>query len=234
MRAPVTSAIPPSRRGRGDPQDFAAYVFTGNGHVEGFGPGSTYPAGVELFREEDTMEEVLYLEHGLVKLQKLYRGGEEIIIGLRSAGWVLAAGSVLLDRPCAATAVTVTPCRVARMNAAMFRQRVKAGGALSWSVHRMTCEEVHAQLGLVTDLTTVPARQRLEQFLWSLASGLRPSSEGDVRFEVPLRQWEIAQLISVTPPYLCQLLGELCEAGVIARDGQAIILRKSLPPDGNP
>jgi CRP-like cAMP-binding protein len=233
MRAPVTSAVHlPSRRA--GPQDFAAFVFPDNEHREEFAPAMTYPAGVELFREADVPKEVLYLEHGLVKLQKLHVGGEEIIIGLRSAGWFLAAVSVLLERPCAATGITVTACRVARMSAATFRQRVKAGGALSWSVHRMTCEEVQAQLGLVTDLSTVPARERLEQFLWSLAAGLRPSSEGDVRFEVPLRQWEIAQLIGVTPPYLSQLLGELGEAGVLSRDGPAIVLRKSPPaPRGN-
>lgn len=226
MRIRVRSAVHLRTRGLDSPRDFAAYVFPHNGHVDGFASASTYPSGVELFREADLAEDVLYVEHGLVKLQRLHPGGEEVIIGLRSAGWFLAAASVLLERPCAATAVTVTSCRIARMRATSFRERVKSGGALSWSVHRMTCEEVHAQLGLVTDLNTVSARERLEQVLRTLATGLRPTPEGDVRFEVPLRHWEIAQIVGVTPPYLSQLLHELGESGTISRDGPAIVLHE--------
>ena len=226
MRGRIPSAVHIRSRHTASPQDFAAFGFPGNGLPEGFTPPMTYPAGAELFREADVPAEVLYLEHGLVKLQKLHPSGEEMIVGLRSAGWFLAAASVMVERPCAATAITVTPCRIARVRAETFRQRVKTGGPLSWSVHRMHCDELHAQLGLVADLNAVPARERLTHFLRRLAAGLTSAPDsGDVRFEIPLRHWEVAQLIGVTAPYLSQLLAELESDGIIRREKQTVVLR---------
>ena len=226
MRGRVTSSNHSPKRPAQNLEDFPAFGFLDTQHVEGLPPAVNYPAGMEVFREADPSEDVFHLEHGLVKLLRTHSGGEELIIGLRSAGWFLAAASAVLSLPCAATAVTVTPCRIARVRAEAFRQRIQAGGPLSWSVHRMHCEELHAQLGAVTDLTVVPARQRLEQFLRRLAGGLAPpATSGEVRFSIPLRHWEVAQLIGVTAPYLSQLLAELEGDGIIRREKQTVVLR---------
>jgi len=206
-------------------QDFAAFAASQSGRIEEFPPSLSYPAGVVLFRQGGSADEVFYLEHGLVKLVRLQPSGEETIVGLRSAGWFLGAAAVVLGRAYAVTALTVTPCGVARIRAAQFRQQLRSNGALSWRVHGMHSEEIYTEITRVADDRSRSARERLERFLEQLLPALGASSDGrSVGIHVPLRQWEIAHLIGVTPQYLCQLLHEMEGEGVIRREGNVLSL----------
>ena len=57
-----------------------------------------------------------------------------------------------------------------------------------------------------------PTRRYARNWIWSGLS-FRP---GNIR--CPLRQWEVAQLVGVTPSYVSQLLGELEREGVVRRE----------------
>ena len=73
----------------------------------------------------------------------------------------------------------------------------------------MHSEEIYDQLGREADLRLLPARQRLEHLLATIMPQLEPSAAtADRKVRIPLKQWEIAQLIGVTPQYVCMLLRE--------------------------
>jgi len=44
-----------------------------------------------------------------------------------------------------------------------------------------------------------------------------PDSKGGIRFELPLRNWELAQLLGVTPEHLSRILRDLTKEGIIRR-----------------
>lgn len=184
-----------------------------------------YPPGVTLFRQGHPSEEVFLLEHGLLKLLRVESDGQEIMAGLRSTGWIVGAAAAILGRPYAVTVVTATPCRISRLGAREFREKLKCDAAFSLHVHEMHSREVYDDLMRLSDLATHSARSRLEQFLSRLAPALSAAPvNGEVRLEVPLKQWELAQLLTVTPQYLCQLLGEMERGGRLHRDGNSLIL----------
>jgi len=197
--------------------------------VPGFPAAQSYPARVELFRQGDAPQSVFLLEQGLIKLMRVENDGHGIIVGLRAAGWFVGAASVILARPCLVSAVTVTPARVARMGADAFRAALRDDPELSWHVHEMHSREVHAEIDQVTEFHSLSARRRLERFLRRLEGSLEPIGEGngngdEVRLEIPLRQWEIAQLIGVTPPYLSELTRDLETRGLLRREKDSLVM----------
>ena len=179
----------------------------------------------------DPPQDVFLLRSGLVKLIRTQESGHEVIVGLRSTGWLLGAAAAIDENPQPATASTVTLCHVVRISVCAFRTMLRDDPAFSWGVHRMHTQEVSAQLGQLGDLGALCARDRLVHLFDDLAVSLGTDACVEGLIEVPLRQWEIAQLIAVTPPYLCDLLADLERAGIVCRrQGRIAIVRKSARP----
>ena len=199
-----------------------------------FPAAQNYPARVELFRQGDTPNSVFLLEHGLIKLMRVENDGRGIIVGLRASGWCVGAASVILGRPYLVSAVTVTPSRVSCMSAEAFQEALRSDPALSWHLHEMHSREVHAEIDHVTEFNSLSARRRLERFLRRLEGIIDPERDGDeVRLVIPLRQWEIAQLIGVTPPYLSELTRDLEGRGLLRRERESLVLcRPGTPVTG--
>jgi CRP-like cAMP-binding protein len=214
---------------------FPAFATRENGPIRDFPLPLGYPAGVNLCRQGEDAQEVFHVEKGLVKLLRLLPSGEERIVGLRSAGWFVAAAAAILEEPLVATAVTVTDARIARLSAACFRRLLHGNSELSWRIHRMHSLEVYTGLIQIANLSAMEARERLERLLQGLAQ-CEERRNGETRFVVPLRQWEMAQLLGITPPYLCQLLKELQEEGVLRREGQSWVVTydRTLDPSAGP
>ncbi len=189
--------------------------------VEDLAPLQVYPAAVELFRQGSPPQSVYYIERGLVKLILLEEEGGELVIGLRSPGWLLGAASVILQEPYALTAITLTPSYLRRIPARSFIELVKSNAHFSWYLQRMQSRELLDQLARVMQLGCLSARHRLEQLLWQLASDLElgqpQKGAKEVRLNLPLRHREIAELIAVTPAYLSRLFSQMEQEGLLQR-----------------
>jgi len=190
-----------------------------------FPPAQSYPSRTELFRQGDLPETVFMLEQGLVKLVCVEADGNEVLVGLRAAGWFVGGASAVLQSPYPVSAVTVVTCRASRMWSADFRTLLRSDSPLSWQLHVMLSNEVHTELEHIAELSALPARRRFELFLRRLAQALQPENGvGEVRLTIPLRQREIAQLIGVTPPYLSELTRELEVDGWLRREKDSLVL----------
>ena len=199
--------------------------------LEYLSPAQLYPAGVRLFEQGRQPTELFYLHSGLVKLLRSHADGHDLILGLRGPGWLIGAAAAVLDHPHDVTAVALTECSVSRIPAASFRRLLRLNEDLSWKLHQQNSREIHEELAQIAELECLSARERLEQVLHRFLPATTPARASDeIRLTIPLRQWEIAQLVGVTPQYLCQLLGEMERKGLLRRDHDTIIL----PPTGLP
>lgn len=188
-------------------------------------PTQVYPAAVELFPQGSTAREVYLIEFGLVKLFRLGQDGQELIVGLRSTGWILGAASVIIRKSHPVTAVTLTPCRIRRIPAHTFLTLLSSDAQLSWHLHQEHCQEIYNQFSQLVGLGCMSARHRLEQLLWQLTSALEPDeSQKEIRLKLPLKYWEIAELIAITPQYLSRVLKQLQEEGIIIREKGEIVV----------
>jgi CRP-like cAMP-binding protein len=154
---------------------------------------------------------------GLVKLSRLEPDGQELIVGLRGPGRVIGAAASLLECPHATTAATLTRCQLRSLPSSEFRRLVRSDPRLSWDLLRMQSRELLEQVQ-AAGLTRVPARQRLEHFLWELIGSLEPNErQVPIRLRLPLRQWELALLVGVTREHLNRLLKQLEDDGALWR-----------------
>lgn len=180
-------------------------------------PAQVYPPDVALFQQGSYGQHVYFIERGLVKLNRVEQNGQQIIIGLRSSGWVLGASAAILQKYCPVSATTLTSCHVRHISAEAFRHLLKTDVQFSWHIQLSQSRETQEQITRIAQLSCHSARHRLEQLLWDLTSALDYTRK-EVRIEVPLKQWEIAQLIDVTPEHLCRMLKQLENETVICRN----------------
>ena len=184
-----------------------------------------YPVGAVLMRQGCDPGDVFYVEEGLAKLVRTGADGREQILGLRGAGWFLGAALVLAFRAHPASAVALTPCRLRRLTRQAFLDLMAKHEGLSWHVHLMHSREVLSQFQQMADLGTATSRQRLERFLRRFTDAAAPNRNGGgVRLALPLKRWELASLIAVTPEHLSRLLRQLRDDGVIrVYDGTIVV-----------
>lgn len=186
-----------------------------------------YPTGFELFRQDSPAQVVYFSETGLVKLMRSEDNGRELILSIKFSGSLLGAAAVIHDRPHPFSAMTVTSCKLARLSAQVFLDLVAADTQLASCLHEMLSAEILDQTARISQIACLPARRRLEHLLWQLARDRSVDNEiPGMKFQLPLRYWEVAQLLAITPTYLSRLLTELEQEEVISRSKGWIALRQ--------
>jgi CRP-like cAMP-binding protein len=95
---------------------------------------------------------------------------------------------------------------------------------LALFVNQILSATVINQAARTSEIACLPARQRLEQLLWKLAEQEGGGATTDFRLQLPVKQWEAAQLLAITPTYLCRLLAELETDKIVSRRNGWIIL----------
>jgi CRP/FNR family transcriptional regulator len=187
---------------------------------------SVYPAGVELFRQGTNPARVYFIEDGTVKLSRFEENGTEFILDIRFRGSVLGAESAIRNKPHPVTAVTATSSHLESLPVHRFLSLLKTQDQLALFIQDTFSSELLKQAVRMSEIVCLSARQRLEQFLFTIAARKRKDHFMDLKLQLPVRHWEAAQLLGITPTYLSRLLTELEAEEIITRKDGWILLRK--------
>ncbi|HVF56785.1 MAG TPA: Crp/Fnr family transcriptional regulator [Pyrinomonadaceae bacterium] len=180
---------------------------------------------IELYRQGTAAREVYFIESGLVKLIRSEQGGQELITDLRFPGYLLADASIIANRPHPLTAVTLTKTRVRRIPAKVFCRLLQGDAQFAWGIRQMQSREAFDNVARITQLGCLSARLRLEHLIRMLIRAEDVKSlRANVRLEVPLKSWEVAQLIAVTPAYLSRLFNQLEKDEILKRRAGWVII----------
>jgi CRP/FNR family transcriptional regulator len=173
-------------------------------------PSQQYPVKRALFRQGAEVENLYFIETGLVKLVRSEENGSEMIVNVRNPGWLLGSAAAILGQRFPTTAVTLTPCLLRRLPVKDFHQLMKTNHDFSWYVHCVHSRDILEQTIRLSELGNLSARQRLEHLLWELISALdlRDPRQSE-RIQLPLKHSEIAQLIAVTPEHVSRVLKQM-------------------------
>lgn len=184
-----------------------------------------YQPRIELFRQDSPVQDVFVLKRGVVKLIRVEEDGREMIVGLRSPTWILGAASLVTNKAHVVTGVSVTSCDLQRIPAKPFLALLQSNAKLSWSLHQMHCNEIREQFMHVSALGYMSAMHRLKHLLWQLASMMKfTAPEKSNSLKLPLKHWEIAQLIAVTPEHLSRLLKKMQHEGIIRVENGRLLI----------
>lgn len=206
-------------------REFASLAAEGREIIGSLVRAKVFPPGVELFTQGSPPSEVFFVDRGLVKLVHVYKQGREQIIGLRGSGWPLGGAAAVIQQTLPVSATTVTRCDVSRISSQKFLHLLAENARFSLYIHQAHSREIWDQVNRIIGLGSSSARQRLEQLLEQLiaAQELR-GVDGQIRLQLPLKHWEIAQLIAVTPQHLCEIWKQMESDGLIRRHKGWLIL----------
>lgn len=194
--------------------------------IDDLAPSYVYPATVQLYRQGSHAEEVYFINRGLLKLVRMEREGHELIIDLRPRGWLLGTAAVITRQQHPVTAITLSESVVQRIPAAAFNNLLRTNTQFSAHVHQMQSHEAIDHITHMALISCLPAQERLADLLWELAHALElPTSSGEVLLRLPLKHWELAQLIGVTPEYLSRLLKKMQRDGIVRQQKGFMIIQ---------
>jgi len=185
----------------------------------GLGPQQWYPGGTELFKQGAPAEYVYFLERGLVKISHMDPSGLEMIISINATkGSLMGASCAVLEKHFV-TATVLTRTQLRHIPSAQFRSQLNRDVNMSWHIHQMHCRMLSALIVQRAQMASLSVRQRLEQLLWRLITTMELKREnGEVRLPLPLKYWEIAQLVMVTPEHLSRVVSALEREGLLIKE----------------
>jgi CRP/FNR family cyclic AMP-dependent transcriptional regulator len=196
------------------------------GLITGLAPSHIYPATIELYRQGSPADEVYFIHKGLAKLVRLEGEGHELIIDLRPRGWLIGAAAVISKQQQPVTATTLCECVVQRIPAEVFNSLLRTNPQFSLHVHQMHSHEAIDHITHMARNSCLPAQERLADLLCELVHALELSpSSGEIILRLPLKNWELAQLIAVTPEYLCRLLKKMQQDGIVRQNKGVMIIK---------
>ncbi len=182
-----------------------------------------FAAGSTLFHEGDGPFEVVMLESGTVKLSKVSRGGNELVIDLREPGAVLGELSAIDGHARSATATAVTDVEATVVAVDRFLEFLDDDAdarrsLLAQIVGRLRFAD-QRQLELVSSdaLGRVCAR-----IVESMQRADVDRTAQAVEFDLGLTQTELAQWCGLSREAVVKALHRLRDLGWIATDGARI------------
>jgi CRP/FNR family transcriptional regulator len=173
-----------------------------------------------LFDQGADVEHVVFLESGLAKLVVVGADGQETIVALRHARSWLGIEAAILGATHGFGASAVLPSTVRAIPLAALHDELARRTEIGRAISRQLCEDMVAMTEACASAATSSAKERLARLLTELhrAQGGEGVATREARtLRLPIRQWELAQLLGVTPAYLCHLLARLEEEGRIRR-----------------
>ena len=193
--------------------------------IAGHAPPSIYLPGVRFAEQGSSSSDVFFVRRGLIKLQSIDRAGRETIVGLRRTGSLVGSEAAIMRKPHLASAVTVTECCLQRFPARQFCELIRSYPDLSWHLHQMNARELRETTAALVEVKSHTANIRLKRLVLELVPELSSAESPSREVRLPFKQWEIAQMLGVTPEHLSRLLRRLEKEGFLGRKGAILITR---------
>jgi CRP-like cAMP-binding protein len=160
-------------------------------------------------------ERVYLLVSGRVKLTRNAHG-RELIVGVRTAGSFIGATAALLGGEQAFGACTLSECRLLSLGASALLAVAQADHSFCLDLLRCELRALSRELDHSSGVACFGVRERVHRYLDRLLARA-PARSGPLRIALPLRQWELAQLLAMTPEHLSRVLRELESDGLVER-----------------
>ena len=185
----------------------------------------TVPPEHEIYSQGESSHTVCLICTGLVKLTRTESDGNRAILGLRQEGWMLGAVSSLLNARYETTAATVTRSKLCFVPAETFKRVMDTSLEFSRWISLVLSKGMRSSMLSIGERSCLSGRQRLEKFLWEVVrmqNGIVP--QRPIKIQMVLKNWEVAQLLALTPQHLCRLTRQLEIEGVFRRKNGWLIL----------
>jgi CRP-like cAMP-binding protein len=186
------------------------------------GQARRFGAGEMLYMEGDSVQRVMLLTTGIVKITKFGISGVEVILRLGVRGDVLGGVDLISTSKHGATAQALRPCHVLTWDAATFRSLVRRFPALRENMLRLLTECVSELEERFREMASERVGQRVARQLVRLATQIGRPVEGAI--EVGLSREQLAQMTGTTLFTVSRLLSGWESQGLLKPRREAVLL----------
>jgi CRP/FNR family transcriptional regulator len=177
-----------------------------------------------LFAQDDEGHTVLVVLKGYVKLSSTTLSGREAILDIAGPGSVFGELAVLNRWTRAASAMTLSSCRLLSIDGQQFVDVLERTPKALLATIRLLSERLRTATEQMTDAVDLPAPARVAKALIYLAAlHSRPGSDG-LRIEFQLSQRELGGLTGLTRESINKHLANFRDSGWIRLSGREIAL----------
>ena len=179
------------------------------------GRSRIYEPGTSLFEQADACNGVYLIEHGLVGLRKLDEDGSSMLVNLARPGDFVGYSPLLSGEDHDTSAEVLQPSRIAFIDLAAARRLMREHPEFLSTLLRQATRDLKALEDKYLQMATRQAHERLASLLLSLKNfAQNDAARSDCRFELPLMNKDIADLIGIRPETLSRAIGHLRSAGL--------------------
>lgn len=177
--------------------------------------------GQSLFFQAEVADYVYYVNHGMVKVVRVSKTGQEKILSLYTTGQFLAL-STLFNPPhlFPATAVAINRARVMKLPRQVLEEGVLSTKEATYEWFRYLNRRLEGIQQLATDQVFMGAEERLKKWLFNLLKQETQGSDGWIEVIVPISRQEIADLLGIRRETLSRLLKDLRHLGFVDVQGR--------------
>lgn len=183
-----------------------------------------YEAGQRLAAREDPNRDVHFIVAGKVRVTSYSPGGRETSFRDLAAGMSFGELAALDGRSRSADVVALAPGLVASMPPEAFRGLLREEWIVNERVLVRLTGMVRSLIDRVVELSTLNVQQRVCVELLRLAQAGGTATNG-ARIDPVPRHTELAHRISTYREQVTRELSALAKAGVLAREGSALVVR---------
>jgi CRP/FNR family transcriptional regulator, dissimilatory nitrate respiration regulator len=170
-----------------------------------------YGKGLPLFRQGDPAAAFFVIVSGWVKLYRITPDGVEVVLHVFGRGETFAEAAMFLGGRYPASAETVTPARLLRIEAAVFRARIKERPELALPMLASASHQLKSLSGQIEQIKVRSAPQRIAGFIIGLAP---KNAEGPAQIEFPFEKNLLANRLGMKPESFSRALSKLKPHGV--------------------
>ena len=183
------------------------------------------PAQQMIYSQGESPHTVCLICDGVVKVTRTESNGNRVIVGVRQRGWVLGAVSLFLNMPYETTAETITRSKLCFIPTETFKQAMDTEAGFSQWISMILSRMVRINILSISEKSCLSGRHRLKKFLWKIVQTQKGSDQNKpIKIQMILKNWEVAQLLSLTPQHLCRLVKQLENEGIIRKKNGWLIL----------
>jgi CRP/FNR family transcriptional regulator, dissimilatory nitrate respiration regulator len=178
-----------------------------------------YERGERIFQQGEPAEAFFFICEGWVKLFREREDGGEIVVAIFTAGQTFAETAMFLGGRFPASAETVSPARILRVEGATLRQTILKKPQLAFDMLAAASLHLKHLVHQIEQLKAQSAPQRIADFLLDQVN----ADSGAATIDLPYEKALIANRLGMQPESFSRALARLRRLGVTATREQVHI-----------
>jgi CRP/FNR family transcriptional regulator len=184
------------------------------------------PRGDYLFRQGERSAEIYLIKAGKLKLVQVSPSGREVILDVVGRGEVLGETALFREQEQMCSAVALEDASVCSFGRPQFEAFIRANPDLALSIISYLGAKLYESTQQAGESAGRPVREKLLQTFLRLAEEHGQARPAGTLIALALTQEELASMVGASRVQVANVLRELREEGVIARDGRHYLLKR--------